>query len=113
MSMDSRDRRRRMMTLIKRTGDACSWCGFAVRLDVDQRHARRATVDHLTPRHLGGVNAMTNLAVACAACNETRGDMPVALWREWLDTDGRAWAALAPEERPRVRRDDVPKAMAS
>lgn len=52
-----------------RDGFECAYCG------TDLRDAAPAsvTLDHLTPRSLGGANDATNLVTACRACNSSRG----------------------------------------
>jgi len=45
----------------------CHWCGR--RLTVDS-----STLEHLRPRAHGGGNRFENLALACASCNNFRGD---------------------------------------
>lgn len=42
----------------------------------DLRHAEAAnvTLDHLTPRSLGGSNDATNLVTSCRSCNSSRGN---------------------------------------
>ena len=49
---------------------ACAYCG------TDLRNSRPAevTLDHLTPRSLGGTNDATNLVTACRTCNSSRGN---------------------------------------
>lgn len=51
----------------KRAGYLCEYCQSPERLS-----ASRFTVDHLTPRSLGGSDELENLALACRRCNERR-----------------------------------------
>jgi 5-methylcytosine-specific restriction endonuclease McrA len=51
----------------------CCWCGIELRLTQDFSDPARATREHLVPRHLGGGDQPSNLALACAACNGARG----------------------------------------
>ena len=59
----------------------CLWCGRATWLPgtvrgEDQRGM--ATFEHIVPRSRGGTNTPDNLAVACSACNQSRGLHPTA-----------------------------------
>lgn len=48
---------------------ACRQCGAVENL----------TIDHITPRALGGNNHFKNLATLCEPCNQAKGDsLPVA-----------------------------------
>ena len=42
------------------------------------------TIDHATPRSLGGRNTIDNLIPACLLCNNTKGDMGVSQFRKYL-----------------------------
>lgn len=73
-------RRRIVRILLARDGDRCFWCNVRFRGDV------LPTIEHLLPRSEGGGNGLDNLALACHWCNQKRGVMPVAEFREWLET---------------------------
>jgi len=46
-----------------------------------------ASLDHVTPRCVGGSNAPSNLITLCVGCNSARADVPIGAWRpELLDT---------------------------
>jgi HNH endonuclease len=45
----------------------CEYCHSPERLS-----ANRFTIDHTTPRSLGGLDEIINLALACRRCNERR-----------------------------------------
>lgn len=51
----------------------CAYCGGLM----DERIGRpdSATVEHVTPRRLGGINRRENLVSACASCNCGRGSL--------------------------------------
>jgi len=57
----------------------CAYCGRGPR---DKRNPKQAqlilTLDHLTPRSLGGDNSAANLVTACQSCNSARGNRSVA-----------------------------------
>jgi 5-methylcytosine-specific restriction endonuclease McrA len=50
--------------VFRRDNYTCQYCG---------RHANDLTVDHVLPRHLGGMHIWTNVVTACAACNHRKG----------------------------------------
>ena len=51
----------------KRANYLCEYCHSSERLS-----ASRFTIDHITPRSLGGTDDLENLALACRRCNERR-----------------------------------------
>lgn len=42
------------------------------------------TVDHATPRSLGGRNVIDNLLPSCLYCNNLKGDMSVSQFRKYV-----------------------------
>jgi 5-methylcytosine-specific restriction endonuclease McrA len=50
--------------VFRRDGFTCQYCG---------RHASNLTIDHVLPRHLGGMHVWTNVVTACATCNHQKG----------------------------------------
>jgi hypothetical protein len=57
--------------LARRDGGArCRYCGLRQKL-------RDMTVDHVVPLSRGGNNALSNLVLACAACNRAKSAHPV------------------------------------
>ena len=55
--------------LLEKWRRACAYCGAdAVPLQID----------HIHPRSLGGTNRISNLALACAPCNQRKGNRPLA-----------------------------------
>jgi hypothetical protein len=61
-----------------RDGYCCAYCGSEARL----------SLDHLTPRELGGSHDATNLITACVACNSARRDLPMRAWLQVLRDRG-------------------------
>src|SRR6478672_5462978 len=51
----------------ERANYLCEYCHSLERLS-----ANRFTIDHITPRSLGGSDDLENLALACRCCNERR-----------------------------------------
>jgi len=51
--------------LLLKWGYQCAYC---------QQEATRWEVDHILPRSRGGSNRISNLALACHACNQDKGD---------------------------------------
>lgn len=65
--------------LYERDGWECVYCGRGPRAARRMRLAQVVlTLDHLTPRSVGGDNSVANLVTACVSCNSSRGDRPVA-----------------------------------
>jgi 5-methylcytosine-specific restriction endonuclease McrA len=50
--------------VFRRDGYTCQYCG---------KHAADLTIDHVLPRHLGGLHIWTNVVTACAPCNHRKG----------------------------------------
>ena len=54
-------------------------------------------VEHITPRSLGGSNRVSNLTLACRACNQKKGSVPVA---QFVKNPARLARILARRKRP-------------
>jgi 5-methylcytosine-specific restriction endonuclease McrA len=50
--------------VFRRDGYICQYCG---------RKLTNPTIDHVLPRHLGGMHIWTNVVAACSACNHQKG----------------------------------------
>jgi 5-methylcytosine-specific restriction endonuclease McrA len=50
--------------IFRRDNFTCQYCG---------RHGNDMTVDHVLPRHLGGLHQWTNVVTACGPCNHRKG----------------------------------------
>ncbi len=50
--------------ILRRDNFTCSYCG---------KHTTDLTIDHVLPRHLGGVQTWSNVVAACSACNHRKG----------------------------------------
>jgi 5-methylcytosine-specific restriction endonuclease McrA len=79
MSANAKWRRYAVHHLVARDGNLCSYCG----VDLDPESAdgvqspTARTVDHVIPIAAGGTCHWRNLRLACAACNNRKGSMPV------------------------------------
>lgn len=51
----------------------CEYCSVPVFIRVEQTDPQKATVDHIVPRAKGGSDRMSNLKLACQACNSIKG----------------------------------------
>jgi 5-methylcytosine-specific restriction endonuclease McrA len=72
MTRNRASRRRRFFeVLISRNGMFCHWCGYEV-VRTLKVIPNQATLDHVTPRSEGGANSLSNLVLACYACNQNR-----------------------------------------
>ena len=59
----------------------CAGCGYELPLHV-------LTVDHITPRALGGPDSIVNLQLMCHTCNAIKGDRSMEYLREQLHRRG-------------------------
>jgi 5-methylcytosine-specific restriction endonuclease McrA len=50
--------------ILRRDQYTCQYCG---------QHSTVLTIDHITPRHLGGDHTWENLVAACPTCNHRKG----------------------------------------
>jgi 5-methylcytosine-specific restriction endonuclease McrA len=50
--------------VFRRDNYTCQYCG---------RKMLNLTIDHVMPRHLGGMHVWTNVVTACSACNHQKG----------------------------------------
>ena len=50
--------------VFRRDNYTCQYCG---------RQVQNLTIDHILPRHLGGLHIWTNVVAACPACNHRKG----------------------------------------
>jgi 5-methylcytosine-specific restriction endonuclease McrA len=54
--------------VLRRDNFTCQYCG---------KSAANLTLDHVVPRHLGGLHVWENLVAACPACNHRKGGRTV------------------------------------
>lgn len=50
--------------IFRRDHYTCQYCGTS---------SRNLTIDHITPKHLGGIHTWDNVVTACAFCNHKKG----------------------------------------
>lgn len=55
--------------IFRRDNYTCQYCG---------KHAAQLTIDHIIPKHLGGLQTWENSVTACPACNHHKGGRPLA-----------------------------------
>lgn len=67
---------KRIHKLASRDGWTCKLCGDKISSKT-LSGPLRPTADHIVPRSLGGSNALWNLQLAHALCNERRGNKPL------------------------------------
>ena len=77
----------------------CAYCGSCESL----------TLDHLTPRELGGGNEAENLVTACLHCNSARRSLSMRAWLQVLRDEGVDTSGLA----ARIRRQTSKKLASS
>ncbi len=51
----------------------CLHCSAHLLIELDGRPISRATIEHIVPRTHGGTDALENLGLACARCNQQKG----------------------------------------
>lgn len=51
----------------------CLHCNTHLWIGLDGEPISRATIEHILPKTAGGSEAMTNLGLACARCNQGKG----------------------------------------
>ena len=67
------DSRKRLRNLVKTKNGICHYCGNMTGY-VDGREFN-PTCEHIVPRFFGGPNHSDNYTLACASCNESRGNI--------------------------------------
>jgi 5-methylcytosine-specific restriction endonuclease McrA len=60
--------------VFERDNWTCHLCGGAVDPDLPRLDPMGATIDHLTPLSLGGVDELANVATAHWSCNRAKGN---------------------------------------
>ncbi|MEO1503139.1 MAG: HNH endonuclease [Pseudomonadota bacterium] len=63
----------RREAVIQRDGYRCAYC---------EKQCYSPHVDHIVPVSRGGTHDLSNLTVACPACNLSKGDKLLSEWRE-------------------------------
>ncbi|WP_375761550.1 HNH endonuclease [Corallococcus exercitus] len=51
----------------------CLHCNAHLTVGLDGEPISRATIEHIVPRTAGGTDALENLGLACARCNQGKG----------------------------------------
>lgn len=72
--------------LIQRDGDACFYCGEQL------MEQWLYTLDHLIPKSKGGRTMLSNFVLACAPCNQSKGDKS---WVEFAKIKPGPWMERA------------------
>ena len=71
--------RKKTVSLFKKQGGKCHFCGFMCRDVHDSKKkidlVRQMTVDHLVPKSQGGSDQYDNLVGSCTVCNSLKSDM--------------------------------------
>lgn len=86
----------------------CAYCGVMISFD-------NATIDHKTPKALGGNNAHTNLVISCRKCNTIKGAKPFEVWILEIGQKIEKWTFPAPRKKSKtpVSKPDREKILAS
>lgn len=86
--------------IVARDGHACVYCH-----GTEKSSGKRLTLDHITPRHKGGLDTAKNLVTACHTCNSQKRAMSVAEFakhRSDLSFDATAIRAQARRRLPEL-----------
>lgn len=70
--------------LVAAHGGRCTYCCTELTYELGLAHT--ATVDHRIPRSRGGTYDRNNLVAACHRCNQAKGAMSEAEFREYLSS---------------------------
>jgi len=88
-------RRQRLIRLSGEQNHQCCYCGQKTWHpeindggDVNQSRRRRATIEHIVPQTNGGGEGKHNLIMACAQCNNSRGELPLEDFVALISNDG-------------------------
>lgn len=85
----SRQARALAPIVVSEYGSTCWLCGKPIDTALPRTHRWGLTVDHVTPRALGGTNDLANLRPAHSVCNKRRGCRPAIKTRR--ARRGAAW----------------------
>jgi 5-methylcytosine-specific restriction endonuclease McrA len=85
---------RKLSWLLARDKGRCGFCNVKVvlREGCDDNRPNVATIDHITPRSMGGGDDDSNLILACQMCNKLKGNEPLKptkVWQKGWRRDGR------------------------
>lgn len=83
-----------MAKLHARDGPDCWLCKHPIPA-APKKQGRRASIEHLCPRSLGGSDALDNLVLCHQSCNRHLADRPVEQKRKMREKWHRVPAALA------------------
>jgi 5-methylcytosine-specific restriction endonuclease McrA len=74
---NSLKKKRKCRSLIRRYGNLCTYCNVALTEPAATGTAppTTRTLDHLLPKAKGGASDLTNLVLACFACNQRKGTL--------------------------------------
>lgn len=81
MGQKEQNLRNRRIFVYTRDNFTCHYCGTKFPSVVPsfpqdyRKHGNHLTVDHITPKSVGGTNTRENLVTACFECNNARGDI--------------------------------------
>lgn len=66
--------KKRLHKLIYRDGLFCHYCGCRCEISHDNiQRENTATVDHIIPKAIGGLDKIDNCVLACYKCNNSKG----------------------------------------
>ena len=66
-------------------GRDCGMCVYCKR--TAEQSGAHMHLDHIVPKHHGGLDLASNLATSCRSCNSARKDMPLPVWAAWASAN--------------------------
>jgi len=79
------------LAIYLRDGFACVYC----KVEAEAGEGGGLSLDHVTPREMGGTHHATNLVTCCCSCNSARQDTPMRAWLQYLRDKGVDTAGVA------------------
>ena len=70
------------LTFAMKGKKVCRYCGKAIK-------RRKATIDHMFPRNIGGVSIPINLLPSCSSCNSNKSDLTYHQYKIYRTLDER------------------------
>jgi 5-methylcytosine-specific restriction endonuclease McrA len=65
--------KRRRAELYRRQKGLCFYCGVKMHRYTSIESDNMATIDHITPKAMGGTNRWSNIVCCCLKCNMLKG----------------------------------------
>jgi len=90
----------RRYAIYRRDEFRCAYCGK----DLESVDPQERTLDHITPKELGGSDLSRNLITSCRTCNSRKRDLSLTKFLSWLEDRGVEVSEIAKRIRRQRRR---------